>query len=531
MTQYTEDDLNHAIEDVANGKPKKLAAREWGVPESTLRNRIKGSENHSIAAESQQRLSKVQEDHLANWVLTQEALGVPLTHAQIKEFAQRLLTIKGDYKSLGKRWMQAFLRRNPILKTKRFRNIDSQRVNGATTSIIKSWFRLLAIPQIQAIKPEHRYNMDESGIMEGFGANGLVVGNAEKRSIQKKQPGSRAWTSFLECISATGKALTPLVIFKGKTVQQQWFPQDLTPYDGWQFTSTENGWTTDATAIEWLQKVFLPQTDTTEPRLLILDGHGSHETTDFMYLCYQHNVHLLFLPPHSSHVLQPLDLSVFSSLKSRYRKEVGYLTLLTDSSPLGKQNFLACYQKARKEALSAKNIKSGWKATGLWPKSIAKPLMSPLLLENSNMAKKTLSQPSQSLIEKSHIDWNSNALPVIWSTPKKSTELKAQAAEFQKLQNQDHLTQRLLFRKIVKGFEEQESVLANHELKIQSLEVQLEKARPKKRKKVKISPNSKFADIQAIQRTQNEVNRVEIEEEALDIDSLSDPTLDCIEVE
>ena len=56
--------------------------------------------------------------------------------------------------------------------------------------------------------------------MEGFRANGLVVGSAGKRSIQKKQPGSRTWTSFLECISATGKALSPLVMFKGKTVQQ-----------------------------------------------------------------------------------------------------------------------------------------------------------------------------------------------------------------------------------------------------------------------------------------------------------------------
>jgi 4-hydroxybenzoate polyprenyltransferase len=88
--------------------------------------------------------------------------------------------------------MQAYLRRNPVSKTKRFRNIDSQRVNGATTSIIKSWFQLLLLPQIQAIKPEHRYNMDGSGIMEGFGANGLVVGSSEKRAIQKKQPGARA---------------------------------------------------------------------------------------------------------------------------------------------------------------------------------------------------------------------------------------------------------------------------------------------------------------------------------------------------
>ena len=61
--------------------------------------------------------------------------------------------------------------------------------------------------------------MDESGIMEGYGANRLVVGSAEKRSIQKKQPGSRAWTLFIECVSATGKALFSLVIFKRKSVQ------------------------------------------------------------------------------------------------------------------------------------------------------------------------------------------------------------------------------------------------------------------------------------------------------------------------
>ena len=93
------------------------------------------------------------------------------------------------------------------------------------------------------------------------------------------------------------------------------------------------------------------------------------------------------------------------------------------------------------------------------------------------------------------------------------------------------MIQRLLFRKIVKGFEEQESILASHELRIQSLEVQLEKARPKKRMKVRTSPNSKFADIRAIQRIQREANGAEIEEQALDIASLSDSTFDCIEVE
>ncbi|KZL64097.1 transposase [Colletotrichum tofieldiae] len=70
----------------------------------------------------------------------------------------------------------------------------------------------------------------------------------------------------------------PLVIYKGKTVQQQWFPLDLGPYDGWQFTATDN-------AVEWLQKVFIPQTapkNEEEARLLVLDSHGSHTTTDFI---------------------------------------------------------------------------------------------------------------------------------------------------------------------------------------------------------------------------------------------------------
>ena len=197
-----------------------------------------------------------------------------------------------------------------------------------------------------------------------------------------------------------------------------------------------------------------------------MDGHGSHETTDFMYLCYQHNVHLLFLPPHTSHVLQPLDLLVFSSLKSHYRTEIGHLGLLTDSSLIGKRNFLACYCKARKEALSAKIIKSGWKATGLWPKSMAKPLLSPLLLENSNARKESTLQAPQSFNSTLGID----SLQVL-STPRKSTEIKAQVARFLSLEDISHpSTQRHLFRKLIKGFEVQESVIADHSYRIRSLE-------------------------------------------------------------
>ena len=162
-------------------------------------------------------------------------------------------------------------------------------------------------PAVKAIKGENRYNMDEARIMEGMGDNGLVVRSANKRFIQKKHPGSKAWTSFIKCINATGRALHPLVIWKGKSVQQQWFKTILKQFKGWEFTTTDNGWTTDDTATEWLVKCFLPQTalrDLSERRLLILDGHGSYETTEFMWLCFLHNVYLVYLPSYTSHVLQ-----------------------------------------------------------------------------------------------------------------------------------------------------------------------------------------------------------------------------------
>ena len=80
--------------------------------------------------------------------------------------------------------------------------------------------------------------------------------------------------------------------------------------------------------------------------------------------------------------------------------------------------------------------------------------MSPLLLENSNKALETPKEPKSS-----DFDWSTRVSQVIWSIPKKSTKLKAQATKFQEFQEQDSFIQRLLFRKIIEGFEEQESVL------------------------------------------------------------------------
>ncbi|KAF2891293.1 hypothetical protein ILUMI_14880 [Ignelater luminosus] len=51
------------------------------------------------------------------------------------------------------------------------------------------------------------------------------------------------------------------------------------------------------------------------PVLLLLGNHSSHFSVEAINLCRKHDVVMLSFPPHCSHRLQPLDLSVFGPFK------------------------------------------------------------------------------------------------------------------------------------------------------------------------------------------------------------------------
>jgi len=56
----------------------------------------------------------------------------------------------------------------------------------------------------------------------------------------------------------------------------------------------------------------------------------------------------------------------------------------------------------------------------------------------------------------------------------------------------------VLFRKIAKGLDDKDFIIAKQERKIQALEARVVQLEPRKRRKVRTSPNSKFADIEKI---------------------------------
>jgi hypothetical protein len=57
-------------------------------------------------------------------------------------------------------------------------------------------------------------------------------------------------------------------------------------------------------------------------QLLIVDGYKSHNLHEFHKYCEEEKIIVLCIPPHSSHLLQPLNVGCFSPLKQAYSDEI-----------------------------------------------------------------------------------------------------------------------------------------------------------------------------------------------------------------
>lgn len=132
------------------------------------------------------------------------------------------------------------------------------------------------------------------------------------------------------------------------------------------FGISDSGWSNDKHGFQWLSIHFEPQTKTPHHhQLLIIDRHLSHLSVKFLEFCLNYNIHLLSLPLHSTHILQPLDVGLFSPLKEYYTKLLDQGTRTHPYQSLNKSDFFPLLMQARRQAFTEKNIKSAFTATGI----------------------------------------------------------------------------------------------------------------------------------------------------------------------
>jgi hypothetical protein len=202
----------------------------------------------------------------------------------------------------------------------------------------------------------------------GMIASGMVVTGAERRGRPKSvQPGNWEWVTVIQSINAEGWAIQPFIVVAGQYHLASWYQESNLPGD-WAIATTQNGWTDNETGPEWL-KHFDWHTKTRSNgrhRLLILDGHESHHSADFETYCEENNIITLCIPPHSSHLLQPLDIGRFGPLKKAYGREIEHL-IRCSITHVSKTEFFPAFYAAYQATMTESNIKGGFRGAGLVP--------------------------------------------------------------------------------------------------------------------------------------------------------------------
>jgi hypothetical protein len=100
--------------------------------------------------------------------------------------------------------------------------------------------------------------------------------------------------------------------------------------------------------------------------MLVLDGHKSHKLAKFQEYYKANNIITLYLPAHSSHLTQPLDIGCFGPLKRAYGREID-LYIKAHITYITKLEFLIAFKAAFVKSITKQNAESGFRGSGLIP--------------------------------------------------------------------------------------------------------------------------------------------------------------------
>jgi hypothetical protein len=204
--------------------------------------------------------------------------------------------------------------------------------------------------------------------MMGVISTGAVVTALERQGrLKVVQLGNRKWITVIQGVNAKGWAILPFIIFTARHHLSSWYKEEDLPQD-WAIAVSDNGWTTNTLSLDWLQHFdeHTKERTVSAYRLLVIDGHESHDSLKFQKYCKDNKIITVCIPPHSSHILQPLDVGCFAPLKKVYGRQAENL-IRNRINYITKAEFLPCFITAFKALFTPSNIQGGFWGAGLVP--------------------------------------------------------------------------------------------------------------------------------------------------------------------
>ncbi|XP_060600129.1 uncharacterized protein LOC132753652 [Ruditapes philippinarum] len=358
--------IKAAIDVIKSGQMSlRKASQHYGIPKSTLSDRLTGKVASDAKSGRPPTVPLDVEADIVGRVTTAAGCGFGITRRDFLIKTGRLcqkMGLKTPFKNgiPGKGYFQGLKRRHPSIVIRKPEKLGTSRARCLNPTIVNRYIDDLGKLLISlgiANKPSQIWNMDETG--KQFEHNPVrVVARKGVKNLPGRTSNQRTNTTILACVSASGQAMPPLMIVKGKTQRSLYSWNTAAAPQGTKWSFQENAWMTETICKDWFEEIFLPFCGSARPQLLICDGHRSHEAHALLEIAKDNNIEILALPPHTTHKLQPLDKSVFGPFSAYYNEGCTEFLSASPHHTINKWSFPEIIARAWERAMTEKNITS-----------------------------------------------------------------------------------------------------------------------------------------------------------------------------
>ena len=222
-------------------------------------------------------------------------------------------------------------------------------MNCLNKEVIDDYFALLkeVLTDNQLINsPARIYNVDETGVtLDGHAPK--VAAKRGQKKVRYRTSGNKSQIIVIVCVSASGQCIPPFVIFDAKQLNMEW-------------RNGDKGWVDSELFRGWLVEHFLVHAVGARPILLLLDGHSSHYQPQLIEYAKKFGVIIFCLPPRTTYESQPLDASVFKSLKMNWQEACHHFTQSNPNLAITKYRFSGLLNEAWGKTMNPATICSGF---------------------------------------------------------------------------------------------------------------------------------------------------------------------------
>ena len=366
--QWSNESMVSALEAVKDGMPVKRVATVYGVPRSTLRDRVSGNVEHGTKPGPSPYLSNAEETELANVLVDVAKAGYGKSRSEIRRLAENVACDKKvlKHKKISDGWYRRFMARQSQLSLRKGDATANVWMDCLNPEAMKQYFDLLkdVLEENDLMdSPGQIYNVDETGMPLDHRPPKIVTKKGQKK-VRYRTSGNKSQITVIGCVSASGHAIPPFVIFDSKSLNKEWTKGEV---NGITYGMSNKGWVDSELFCGWLTDHFLQFAVAARPLLLVLDGHSSHYQPELVQYAKEKDVILFCLPPHTTHESQPLDISVFKPLKQNWQSACHKFMQSHSGKVITKYQFSPLLNEAWMATMTPANICSGFRKCGIYP--------------------------------------------------------------------------------------------------------------------------------------------------------------------